>query len=207
LGHGDSGNEARVSFYGSEDLEEFGVTEHAVARANSLCPAKRKTLDYGEGALVFKSAFNILGHRPMRDSLNCHGNEEITKEDTRCTEAQIAEAVRNFAVPGSDGPKVSGRNYPVFLPLFGIKIGDVQFIERNKGMSFVNTTLGNHWLRFGSVQLNISNSLSGAYTVHVIGTGVNVSRFRAGSNQAAGPIIFRRQLEKVKNRLKDICGG
>lgn len=71
----------------------------------------------------------------------------------------------------------------------------------------MNRTLGNHWLRFGTVELNGFRNGAGGYSLRILGRGINTSQFRAGANQAAGPAEFLRQAGKMKKKLKETCGG
>jgi RHS repeat-associated protein len=155
------------------------------------------------GAVGGEDGGGSWGHKYTRD-------EPITKANTKCTAEQVGAVIQEFGVPGSDGPKVSGRNYPVHIERFGVNlvyVGDIRFNVRNGGISIVNTTRGGHWFHSGSVQLNGFGNDAGGYSLRIIGEGVNSGRFMAGANQAFGPGEFLRQAGKMRQKLKSVCGG
>jgi RHS repeat-associated protein len=199
---GMSGTKAGEDCGSDADECEMTVTARRITAVTNLAAL------FGSSSATFDltslgADAGIPGHDYTRD-------EPITDKNTRCTASQVGAAIQKYGVPGSDGPKVSGRNYPVYLEVLGVNIlhvGDVRYTVRSGGLSIVNETAGNHWLRWGTVQLNGYPNDAGGFSVRIIGRGSNESRFRAGANQAFGPAIFLRQLNKVKNDLKRTCGG
>jgi hypothetical protein len=133
----------------------------------------------------------------------------ITPPDTDCTADQVTYALNFYAIPGSDGPKVSGQTYTARATLasgggyeLNWRLGDVSFQSELGGLRVRNTTLANHMMRWGSVEMRVIGSRQSGYSVVGVGYGSNLSSIRAFLNQAGGPSAFERQIAKMAEILK-----
>lgn len=114
-----------------------------------------------------------------------------------------------YAIPGSDGPKTSGQNYVAWAPLANLggvtvnfRLGYVSFQSELGGQRIRNTTLPDHLMRYGSVEMRIIGSQRDGFSIVGIGYGSNINSVFAAANSAFGPSAFRGQIAKMAEALK-----
>jgi RHS repeat-associated protein len=131
----------------------------------------------------------------------------ITRQNTQCTNQQARSAMLNSAVPGRHGGNVSGRTYDVSWLGSAFVTGPDTVQFRTLGSrSYVNVTLSNHYLRYGTVVGTLSGNQQSGFFFSVQGSGSNISAFRAWANQVFGPRIFK---SAARQMIQDLlaCGG
>lgn len=132
----------------------------------------------------------------------------ITRQNTQCTFAQARSVMLDAAVPGRSGGNVSGRFYEVSWFGSSLLTGPDTIRFRIIGPNaFLNQTLADHYFRQGSVVGALTGDQQSGFYFSVVGSGGNVSAFRAWANRVFGPEVFSSAARQMNQSLLAACGG
>jgi hypothetical protein len=111
-----------------------------------------------------------------------------------------------FAYPGQDpldGPAIPSKLYSVSPP-FGwfpegpqpynpYRLGLIQVVASNGGLTSINITQPSHIFCCGKVERTLTQDTSGNWIVTTVGSGSNSNAFIADVNQGLGPQLFQNE--------------
>lgn len=115
-----------------------------------------------------------------------------------------------FAVPGQspDQPVRDLGRYRVYDPFTGLYAGRVTTTVSPDGLTTSNQTLPGHILHDGQITRSAIRNPDGLWSVFTTGSGNNTVPLGAEANEFAGPRIFERVDEQMRqNILRHHAGG
>jgi hypothetical protein len=127
------------------------------------------------------------------------GYHEYTEEneacsaERNCSEAEMADYLARYAVPGGDPdkPVLNDRVYDVYDPRLGVYAGKIRTIVKDRGLKIINSTLPGHIFHDGKVIRRVTRSPDGSWKIKTYGFGNNVRPELSYLNEWQGPLIFR----------------
>ena len=132
--------------------------------------------------------FNQLGGMHQYQA----GPNAVCTAKQACTEDEIKDYMRRFAVPGQDPNKPVENNSinEVYDPRTGLYAGRVLAQFSGDGLTVTNTTLPGHLLYDGQIIRTATMDSAGAWSITTIGWGNNGNPYMAELNVWQGKEIF-----------------
>ena len=131
------------------------------------------------------------------------GRPTICPAALECSDAQMADYMARFAVPGQDPaqPAADGSLNVVRDPWFGIPAGLVWTYISKDGLTTVNQTSFFHVLHDGTIVRTSSRQPDGSWVVSTHGYGNNWWDNMDRENQIQGPGIFQAVDESLRSYI------
>ena len=152
-----------------------------------------------------------FGYSPERPGYHTYtsGPHVVCPAELRCSREEMADQMARFAVPGQspDQPVQNGKPYSVYDPFTGMYAGGVFTTVSPDGLTTQNRTRPGHLLHDGQITREATQNPDGSWSVFTIGSGNNFLPLGAEANALAGPRIFERVDEQMRQEILRHHGG
>lgn len=152
-----------------------------------------------------------FGYSPTRPGYHRYtsGPHVVCPAEIRCSREEVADQMSRFAVPGQspDQPVTDLGVYKVYDPFTDLFAGRVQTSVSPDGLRTANRTRPGHVLHDGQITRQATQNPDGSWSVLTVGSGNNFIPLGAEANELAGPRIFDRVDDQMRQNILRHHGG
>jgi hypothetical protein len=176
---------------------------HCLSRKTGFDPDQPRD-DHGRWTLTGGS--DATGYSPDKPGWHYYtvGPNLVCTANQNCSAEEIADHLARFAVPGQNPaiPAENNKTYPVYDPITGVYVGDVNTKISDDGLTIQNKTKENHIFHDGQITRYATQKLDGSWSVTTRGTGNNRTPGMNILNRYGGPVIFDIMDERMRENIR-----